>query len=157
MALREYKRLGGRLECEQVQIIATDISSSALFVARNGAYDRLAVTRGLDEPTRDRYFKQVGNVWRLDESIKKMVTFSRLNLQDSLASLGTFDIIFLRYVAIYFSDEFNRQLFAKLEQALTPGGHLILGAVESVRGHSTAFETQTHAGGMFYRLQAARS
>ena len=110
------------------------------------------MSRGLPDAMRQRYFKESGSVWAIDPAIQKTVLFSRFNLQDNPASLGMFDIIFLRYVAIYFNDDFRRQLLAKAAQVLSPGGCLLLGAVENVRGYSTAFETHVHAGGSYYRL-----
>lgn len=155
MTVLEHRRAGGLVGPEQVQIRATDISASALFLARNGRYDRLAMSRGLSDAMRDRYFRETGTVWAVDPGLQKMVTFSPFNLQDSLSVLGTFDIVFLRYVAIYFNDEFRRRLLENVSRILTPRGCLILGGVETIRGYTTAFETCTHAGGTYYRLASS--
>jgi len=151
MTIQEYCRAHPGVEPGQFELLGTDISPSALFIATAGRYDPIAMKRGLPDSLRDRYFKQDGRVWILDEGIRKMATFKKFNLQDSTMGLGTFDIVFLRYVAIYFSDDLKKQIFSNITRVLSPGGHLIIGAVESLRGYSDAFELVTHAGGNYYR------
>lgn len=138
---------------DQFEIIATDISPSALFVANAGRYDASSIARGLSTDLRDRYFRHEGNVWVLDESVRRMVTFRKYNLQESLDPLGRFDVVFLRYVAIYFADDFKRQLFANIHRLISPGGHLIISAVETLRNISDAYEPLSHAGGTYYRCK----
>lgn len=152
MTIHEFHRSGRLLGPQHFQIVGTDISSSALFLARNAKYDRLSISRGLDDTLKQRYFQPAGNVWAANDCLRKMVLFSRFNLQDSPAALGQFDVIFLRYVAIYFSDVFKRQLFSSMASALTQDGTLLLGAVESTRGYSNAFQPLAHGGGQYYRL-----
>jgi chemotaxis protein methyltransferase CheR len=151
MTIHEFCRMQTTLKPEHFEILATDISPSALFIAMAGRYDRLAINRGLPEEFRDRYFTQQGPVWVLDEAVKKLVTFKKFNLQDSPDAFGPFDIAFLRYVAIYFSDDFKKRIFANLARLLSPSGCLVIGAVESLRGLCEAFELCDHAGGAYYR------
>ena len=80
-----------------------------------------------------------------------MASFKKFNLQDSPGPLGKFDIVFLRYVTIYFSEEFKKDIFANLARVVPSSGHLVIGAVESLRGLSDDFERQTHAGGSYYK------
>jgi len=152
IAIQEYCRAHPGVKPEQFELLGTDISPSALFIATAGRYDPIAMKRGLPDSLRDRYFKQDGRVWVLDESIRKMTAYKKFNLQDSPVVLGVFDIVFLRYVAIYFSDNLKRQIFSNIARVLTPAGHLIIGAVESLRGYSDAFELVTHGGGSYYKL-----
>lgn len=151
MTILEYCRSHPGLRPEQFEIIATDISPSALFVANAGRYDAATIARGLPLDLRDRYFRQEGHVWVVDESVRRLVTFRKFNLQDPLDPLGRFDVVFLRYVAIYFSDTFKKQLFANIARLLAPSGHLIISAVETLRLISDQFEPLQHAGGTYYR------
>lgn len=153
IGIHEFCKTCPGVRPEQFEIIGTDISTSALFLAKAGRYDQLAITRGLDEDVRDRYFKQDGRVWKLDEKIKQMVTFKKYNLQDSLAPLGNIDVVFLRYVAIYFSESFKRTLLANIASLLRPSGYLVIGAVESLMGVSQEYDLATHAGGNYYKVQ----
>jgi chemotaxis protein methyltransferase CheR len=151
MTVNEFCRANPDIKPAQYEIVATDISPSALFIANAGRYDGIAISRGLPTDLRDRYFTLDGRTWVLDENLRRTVTFKRFNLQDSLAPLGRFDIVFLRYVAIYFSPAFKRDLFARIARATAGGGHLIVGAVESLRGFSDDFEPILHANGTYYR------
>ena len=157
IAIQEMCRITSGLTPEHFEILGTDISSAALFLAKTGRYDQIAMSRGLPDDVRDRYFQSstpaggTAKTWTLNDNIKRMVAFKRFNLQDSARPFGHFDVVFLRYVAIYFSEDFKRQVFAELARALSPGGHLIIGAVESLRGYSDAFRSLSHAGGTYYQ------
>ncbi|MCC6156743.1 MAG: protein-glutamate O-methyltransferase CheR [Deltaproteobacteria bacterium] len=155
MCVHEFSRLrpGAALRPANVEIVGTDISPSVLFLAMAGRYDQISMGRGLEDAMRDRYFKQNGRVWVLDESVKKMVTYKRLNLQSDFAALGTFDIIMCRNVAIYFSETFKKNLFARLARALNTGGHLFLGSAESLSGYSTDFEIRDHQRSIYYQVK----
>ncbi len=44
-------------------------------------------------------------------------------------------------------------LFKRLARALRPGGHLIIGASESLSGYSSEFEMSEHQGGVYYNVR----
>jgi chemotaxis protein methyltransferase CheR len=154
ITIHEYCRTQTTLKPSHFELLGTDISPSALFIATAARYDQIAVNRGLPQDVRDRYFTQDGRVWKLNDEIRTMPTFKKFNLQDSPMSLGRFDLVFLRYVAIYFSDDFKKKIFSGLSRVLSPSGHLIIGAVESLRGYSEAFDLLSHAGGSYYKCKS---
>lgn len=157
MMLDEQARAMGQPQLANgVEIVGTDISSAALFLAISARYDSLAIRRGLSDERRRRYFREDGNVWVLDDEIRKRARFRRFNLMDSLASLGTFDLVLCRYVAIYFQEEVKRDLFARVAGVLRPGSHLLLGATESLRGMSEVYEVQVHKNCTCYVRKAGR-
>lgn len=119
---------------ERFQIVASDISPSAIFMAVAGRYSQLAISRGMPPQYLSRYFKKEGMVYSLDEKVRKMVTFKQFNLKDSTASLGRFDFICCRYVLIYFTDEFKREIYGKFHKAMAMDSLLAIGATESIRG-----------------------
>jgi len=129
---------------KSIEVVGTDISSAALFLAISGRYDSLAIRRGLSDERRARYFKEQGSVWVFDEELKKRANFRRFNLLDSLAGLGQFDLVLCRYVAIYFQEPVKRDLFTRIGGVLKPGCHLLLGATETLRGLTDAFEIDTY-------------
>lgn len=142
---------------ERIEIVGTDISSAALFLAISGRYDQLAIKRGLSDARRAKYFRQDGNVWAIDESLRKRVKFQRFNLMNSFGNLGTFDLILCRYVAIYFAEEFKKDLFHRLALALKPGSPLLLGATETLRGLCNDFEIEMRRSTtLFVRKQEVR-
>ncbi|MDM8525017.1 protein-glutamate O-methyltransferase CheR [Desulfococcaceae bacterium HSG8] len=125
---------------EKVEIFATDISSSALAVAASARYDSIAMNRGLPDDKKEKYFTKEDNSWLFDQELKKRVRFKKFNLQNSFVFPDKFDMILCRYVTIYFSDTFKREVFKKMSDMLRPGGILLLGATESLREFSDDFE-----------------
>jgi len=60
-----------------------------------------------------------------------MVKFEYLNLLEIDKKIKqNFDIIFCRYVLIYFSEEIKKKVFISLWNKLKPKGYLFLGATE---------------------------
>ena len=155
MTIHEFCAANPGLRPDQFEIMASDISPSALFLAKNGRYDDAALSRGLSDERRTRFFHPEGRVWVVNDELKRMVTFRKFNLQDPLESLGHFDIVFLRYVAIYFSDPLKRQIYQGIANLLAPDGHLIISAVESLRGISENYSQLTHGAGSYYRCQSS--
>jgi len=153
MTVHEFCRTRPGVRPDQFEILATDISPSALLLAKLGRYDQAAVSRGLPEDLRTRYFHQEGQVWVVNEEVKRLVTLRKFNLQDAMEPLGHFDVVFMRYVAIYFSDAFKQQIYGGVARLLAPSGHLIISAVESLRGISDAFTQLSHAGGSYYQCR----
>ncbi len=154
MTIHEYCQRDPRLKPGNIEIVATDISSAALTIAKAGRYDGLAITRGLPEPMKLKYFTQDGRVWQLKPEILASVQFRRFNLQDSPAELGRFDIVFARYVLIYFTDDLKRKIIDRFAGQLAPQGCLFLGGTESLRGLSERFAIENQASGAYYRKQS---
>jgi len=123
-----------------VSILATDLSESVLAEARSGLYDGLSIVRGLSPERRQRFFESVANGHKIKSDIQRRVRFQKLNLMDSYASLGKFEIVFCRNVLIYFSAETKRQIFDGIARQMDPGGYLFVGASEAVSSYTNAFE-----------------
>lgn len=153
-AISKMGSKGRMINPNSIQIIATDISDSALRIAKLCRYNELAMSRGMLPGYKEKYFTQQGNVWQLNQSIQSMVSFRKYNLQDSFTTLGRFDIIFLRNVAIYFSAEFKADLYKKLARSASMGGLLFVGSSESVPNYSEDYELKQH--GKCYYYQSKR-
>ncbi len=158
MTIAEYLRQKRYPESlgERIQILATDISTSILQLAKMGRYDAIAISRGLPEHLKDQYFEAQGRVYVIKDEVKRRVTFQPFNLKDPFSSLGSFDIVLLRNVAIYFSHDFKMDLFQKVANVLNPNGYLFLGASESLTGYTTDFLSQEHGRGLYYQMQRAK-
>ena len=131
---------------ERVEILGTDISSSALSSAISAQYDAIAMNRGLPQEKKANYFSKVGKFWLFDQKLNKRARFEKFNLQDDFIFADPFDLILCRYVSIYFSETFKRELFSKMAGILKPGGVLLLGATESLREFSNDFEISYYKG-----------
>ncbi len=151
MMVEEYKRQALNLP-RQVQIVATDLSSTVLDQAKKGEYDKLSVLRGLSSERLDRYFDTPSeNVWRVKNLVKERIDFRSLNLMDSYASLGKFDIVFCRNVLIYFNADLKRQILQKIHASLKPQGILYLGSSEGLAGAADLFEMVRCEPGILYK------
>ncbi|MDR2594783.1 MAG: protein-glutamate O-methyltransferase CheR [Fibromonadaceae bacterium] len=155
IAVRDFCMGQNIIKKEMVHILATDISDSCIEKAKTGIYDSIAMSRGITQEQLNRYFmKETANSYSINHEIKSMVKFQKFNLQDNPIILEPhFDLVFMRYVAIYFSDEFKKGLYNRLARILSPNGFLIIGAVETLRGLSESFDMMTHAGGMYYQCK----
>jgi len=93
----------------------------------------LSVSRGLSDARRRLFFDELPQGrFRLKQSITQRVSFKPLNLQDTYASLGRFDVIFCRNVLIYFAADFKADILRRMRNSLNPGSYVILGASESL-------------------------
>lgn len=138
---------------KNIEILGTDISPHILYVAMAGRFTQLEMSRGMQEKYLKKYFTlEAHNTYLLNEKIRERVYFKKFNLQDNLLSLGSFDLIMCRNVAIYFSDTFKKDLFQRMTKILHRGSYFILGAAESLIGHSDAFNMNVFNGTTYYQL-----
>jgi chemotaxis protein methyltransferase CheR len=143
------KEMGALLEGWDIQILATDISADMLNRARAGLYTQFEVQRGLPIATLVKYFKQVGEKWRLDANIRSMVKFKEFNLLDDTAVLGQFDIVFCRNVLIYFDQQTKSEVLSRISSVMPSDGVLYLGGAETVLGITDKFVPITRHRGMY--------
>ena len=152
MVAQEYIKANPGSLARDVEIVATDISKTILEQARQARYDEMSLVRGMSTERRNRYFKQDGDVWALNQEIKRRVRFTELNLMQSFATLGKFDIIFCRNVLIYFSAELKSDILNRMAKQLQPNGYLVLGSSESITGYTDAFKMVRSGGAVYYKL-----
>ncbi len=133
----------------RVEIIATDISVEMLNKAKAGLYSQFEVQRGLPVTMLVKYFRQVGDKWQIDASIRSMVQFKEFNLLDDPAPLGMFDVVFCRNVLIYFDQPTKRAVLDKISRQMHPDGILYLGGAETVLGISDRFRPVPGQRGMY--------
>ncbi len=138
-----------------VNIVGTDISNTMLDLCKEATYDGLALSRGLSAERRQRFFDNVGNgMMQVKENVRRMTSFRHLNLLDSYALMGKFDIIFCRNVLIYFSPELKSKIVNNFAKALNPNGYLLLGASESMSGLSEEFDMIRCNPGIIYQKKS---
>lgn len=136
-----------------VQISATDISPSVLAQARLGIYDNAALSRGMSGERRDRFFVQKEQRWEIKNDVRDRIAFSELNLLNSYARLGRFDIVFCRNVLIYFSHENKADILNRMAATLNPGGYLVLGSSEAPTSYTGAYQMVRTRFGVVYQVK----
>lgn len=139
-----------------IRLLGTDISNRAVAQASRGVYNRVEMERGLPPDKLNRYFSPHENGWKISDEIRAMAVFKTLNLLEDFSSLGKFDIIFCRNVAIYFTEQDKTRLFERLARSLETDGFLVIGATESLTGLCPSFESQRHMRSVYYRLKTAK-
>jgi chemotaxis protein methyltransferase CheR len=128
MLLREHFPM---LSGWNIRIEGTDIASEVVERAQRGCYHRIEINRGLPARFVVRYFDHVGEDWIAKPEIRQLCHFRQANLCLSpLPFHERFDVIFLRNVMLYFSQETRRSLLANIHRLLAPDGILFLGSAE---------------------------
>lgn len=146
----EYKGIKD-ITLDKFHILSTDISQSAIKTAEAGRYDNISIQRGLDEMYLYKYFKSDGKFWCINEHIKSAVRFKQFNLVKEYFSYNKFDVIFLRNVLIYFSDEQKLAMMRKVKDSLKPEGVLFIGSSEIIMDEDSDFSVERLGNGTYYK------
>jgi chemotaxis protein methyltransferase CheR len=134
-----------------VKIIGTDISRYVVDYAQQGRYRRLEVNRGLPARMLLKYMVRDGEEWAVVPQIRSMCEFRYANLCAPMPQLPVFDLVLLRNVLLYFSQNDRRTLFDEIHRKLGPGGYLVLGNAEQAEDSTKLFEVEFDANCYFYR------
>lgn len=96
------------LGTQEWEVIGTDISRRVVEQATQGVYSLIAAER-LPQPWLKRYClkgkDELSELFIIRHTIRERVHFFQTNLMQPLPAVGTFDVIFLRNVMIYFDVE----------------------------------------------------
>ncbi len=133
-----------------IRLLGTDISDAAVAQASYGSYNKTEINRGLPPNYRTKYFNEGPNTWRIRDEVRAMTMFRRMNLLEPFSSIGKYDLILCRNVAIYFSPENRKKLFDQIANQLNPSGYLMIGASESLVGISERFERKSYHNSIVY-------
>jgi chemotaxis protein methyltransferase CheR len=119
-----------------VRILATDIDTEMIAKGARGEYPPAAME---DVPRAYRELLQPARADRLgivvmDDALRSLIAFRRLNLMDPWPFSGKFDAIFCRNVMIYFDASTKSALIDRFAQQLHRGGWLYIGHSESLIG-----------------------
>jgi len=139
------------LKKNRVSLFATDISNVVIDLAKAGRYNKFEVSRGLSKQQLDRYFFEKEQYWQLKDDIRRMVRFQKLNLMKPFVGLGTFDIVFCRNVAIYFTLDDRKKLFDRIADTIAPEGYLFIGASEFLTGICDRFKAVREDKTIYYQ------
>jgi len=138
---------------EAVDLFASDISDTALAVARAGRYRPRSlrqVPAGIDPA---RWIETERGALVVQPKLRSAIEWRKLNLIDqvSLRVMSGLDLIVCRNVLIYFRDETVRRVASYLSDCLKPGGVLLVGLSESLMRFGTELACEEHAGTFVYR------
>lgn len=138
-------------ESWDLQILGTDISPAAVERANRGIYSELEVKRGLDQKYRGAYFVQAAGGWQVNNVLRRRCKFEVRNLLKPFTGIGTFDVIFCRNVAIYFTQPDRQSMFTRMGTTLNRGGWLFTGSGESLHDLGPNWAPKQHCRAMCYQ------
>jgi chemotaxis protein methyltransferase CheR len=131
MLLAEYAKTN------QWEIMGTDISTRILEKAKQGLYPLQAAEK-IPLPLLKKYCLKGSDEYEgfflIDPALRKRVKFIYANLVDTLPELGSFDVIFLRNVMIYFDMTTKQRLIERIQHYLKPNGYFFISHSESLNG-----------------------
>lgn len=134
MVLSEY---GTMRPAFSFRILATDVSTRVLRLAKDGIYTRQQIAP-VPAELRRKYLLQSRDEpdsVRVSHALRSTISFHQLNFMD--ADYGVremFDIIFCRNVLIYFDRPTQKSVITKLCRNLNVGGYLFVSHSESLTG-----------------------
>lgn len=140
----------------RIEILATDISTAAVDQARSGVFSQMDVQRGLAVGDLIKWFEPVGDEWHASPELRSMIDFRTDNLFDPQAPSGEYDLLLCRNVLLYFSAERRQNVFRLLTRHSHEHSVLLLGAGETVIGHSDDFMPHPEFRGGYGRRLGAR-
>lgn len=144
--------MSAKLAGWKIDIIGTDLSSEMVERSRSGIYSQFEVQRGLPITLLVKYFTQNGDRWQLNQQIRDMAQFKELNLLADFGPIGSFDIVFLRNVLIYFDAPTKTRVLDSISKVMQTDGVLYLGGAETVLGLTDKFKPLENQRGL-YTLQ----
>jgi chemotaxis protein methyltransferase CheR len=118
------------------EVVASDISTRVLQRARVGHYPMERASHMPQDYLRRFCLKGIREqhgTLLVERGLRQRVQFRQVNLNTDLPSdLGSYDVVFLRNVMIYFNGDTKRQVVARVTSRLKPDGHFFIGHSESL-------------------------
>ena len=133
------------------EVVATDLNDRSVAKAQEGVYNDYAV-RNVPPEFMKKYFTKAGSEFRVADSVRSHITFSRLNMLDDskMLFMRGLDVIFCCNVLIYFDGKSKTRTIQHFYNALLPNGYFFLGHSESLHGISEKFRLVHFPGATAY-------
>lgn len=144
-----------RWEGWRIELLASDISTTAIQQAQSGIFSQMDVQRGLAIGDLLQWFEPVGEEWKANDDLRRMIDFRVDNLFEARSPLGQFDLILCRNVLLYFSAQRRAKVFDLLARHSHDRSILLLGAGETVIGQSDDFMPHPAFRGAYSRRAAS--
>ena len=142
-----------------VEILATDLNDNSVETAKAGIYGDYAL-RSTTEYFKRKYFTRADEKkLQVQQEVKKLVSFSRLNLQDDskMLFMKGMDLIFCCNVLIYFDGPSKSKVVDHFFSNLNSGGYFFLGTSESLLKLNDKFHLVHFPGAIAYWKPSLKS
>jgi chemotaxis protein methyltransferase CheR len=139
-----------------ITILGTDVNTNALDRARRAVFSAWSFREEQSKRLRDKYFIPQGNRWELKPAIKRMVTFSRMNLvtpsyPDYETNTNFIDLILCRNVLIYLGEKVAREIINRFFECLQPGGWLVVAPAEGSQEMFKRYKMRSFPSAILYQ------
>jgi len=134
LAMNMLEESESRLRGWTVEIIATDLNDRSVETAKAGIYGEYALRSTTDHFKRKYFTLLEEKKMQVRPEVKKLITFSRLNLQDDskMLFMKGMDLVFCCNVLIYFDGASKSKVVNHFFTNLNFGGYFFLGTSESL-------------------------
>ena len=142
-----------------VEILATDLNDRSVETAKAGIYGDYAL-RSTNDYYKRKYFSPVDEKkMQVRPEVKKLITFSRLNLQDNskMLFMKGMDLVFCCNVLIYFDGPSKSKVIDHFFSNLNFGGYFFLGTSESLLKLNDKFHLVHFPGAIGYWKPSLKS
>ena len=136
----------------RIDLVGTDISQKILADAKAAEYGRNSFRGQMNEYYKKRYFNPNNGKFAVADTVRKLVRFDYLNLNDvsAVRRMRGVDFLFCRNVLIYFDLTMKKRVTRAMYDVINHGGYLFLGEAESLHGISSAFRVVHFPGAFVY-------
>lgn len=134
LAMNMLEETEGLLKNWTVEIVASDLNDRSIEIAKAGIYGDYAM-RSTTDYFKRKYFSTLDEKRvQVRPEVKKLITFSRVNLQDDsrMLFMKGMDLIFCCNVLIYFDGTSKAKVINHFFSNLNFGGYFFLGTSESL-------------------------
>jgi chemotaxis protein methyltransferase CheR len=117
-----------------IRILATDIDSNVLAAGAAGIYEE-TLLEPVPAALRKNWFTVAGKgQLQANDTLRKLISFKKLNLIGHWPMRGKFQIIFCRNVVIYFELATQEKIWSHMMPLLEEQGALYIGHSERISG-----------------------
>ncbi len=117
-----------------IRILATDIDPNVLETGAQGIYDA-DLLEPVPAAMRKSWFSlRAGGQMQVNAPLRQLVAFRKLNLVGNWPMRGKFQVIFCRNVVIYFENDTQETIWARMLALMEPNAVLYIGHSERVSG-----------------------
>jgi len=159
LAMNMLEESEGLLKGWTVEILATDLNDRSVETAKTGIYGDYAL-RATSDYFKRKYFTMVDEKkLQVRPEVKKLITFSRLNLQDDskMLFMKGIDLVFCCNVLIYFDGASKSKVVDHFFSNLNFGGYFFLGTSESLMKLNDKFHLVHFPGAIGYWKPSLKS
>lgn len=159
LAMNMLEETSGTLKGWTVEILATDLNDRSVETAKAGIYGDYAL-RSTTDYFKRKYFTPVDDKkLQVRPEVKKLITFSRLNLQDDskMLFMKGMDLVFCCNVLIYFDGPSKSKVVDHFYSNLNFGGYFFLGTSESLFKLNEKFHVVHFPGAIAYWKPSLKS